>query len=186
MKKICLLLSSFIVFCSFSQQTEYVLNSDVWDLDRTTNTITPKNGKGFDLPKKEFIQTFDTNKINEHLLNSMNEFRMFYGSPPVLEDKELTTNSKIYSKKLSESFQHDINLPKNNSEMITKINFILLTKVDTTKYDINKIIADCYFDIFVASPSHMKLLLDPNMTHYGFGLYQDKMKFNICVRGMKK
>lgn len=184
MKSVCLFFFLIITFVLHSQV--YQMNSDIWLYDTSTKTFKPKNAESFGFLSKEVIQKIDTSKINSYLIESMNEFRKFYGSNEVKEDIELTKICKSYSKKLSQKLVHDPQIPSNQSEVITKINFILLSKIDTNLYDINKVIADCCFDIFVASESHMKLLLDNTMTHYGFGIYQDKTTFNICIRGTKK
>jgi uncharacterized protein YkwD len=133
---------------------------------------------------KELILEYkiDTNKINSYMLESLNKFRKDYGKSSVTEDNNLTKSSKLYAKSLSKEFKHDYDRTDKTSEVIAKLNFIMFTKVDLKKYDINKVIADCCFDIFIRSYGHMSILLDENAKYFGFGLYQTSNYFMICIR----
>jgi uncharacterized protein YkwD len=174
------------IFCLFSfnsfNQT-YEMYSDVWEyVSSDSKRITPKGGGSFSFPSQDLINKIDTNKINSYMLESLNEFRKDYGKSPVTEDKDLTKMSKSYAKCLSKDFKHDPNLPNNNSENIAELNFMLFTKIDLNKYDINKVIADCCFDIFIRSNGHMGMLLDDKAKKYGFGIYKSTHSLMICVR----
>ena len=48
--------------------------------------------------------------------------------------------------------------------------------------DLNKIIADSFFDDYVVSESHTKMLLNENHTYYGFGLVRTGTKLSTVVR----
>lgn len=157
--------------------------SDVWEyVSDDSKRIIPKGGGSFSFPSQELIDKIDTNKINSYLLESLNKFRKDYGKSPVNEDKDLTKSSKIYAKSLSKEFKHDHNRTDKTSEVIARLNFIMFTKIDLKNYDLNKVIADCCFDIFIRSDGHMSILLDENAKYYGFGLYQTSNYFMICIR----
>jgi len=55
--------------------------------------------------------------------------------------------------------------------------FSLVTEKDG---DINKVIADAYFDYYVSSERHTDMLLNENHIYYGFGLsMRDKSMFGV-------
>lgn len=182
--KFFFILFSFICYFNCCSQT-FDLYSDVWAFSKTTKRITPINGRNFSYPSSEMLSKIDTLKISSYLLISFNNFRSDYGKPSVTESKEMTKQSKSYAKKLSESFCHDVNLSENEDEVIATINFILISKIDYNSTDVNKVIADCIFDIFISSDSHMNMLLNSEHTTYGFGVYQNKSSFSICIRSTK-
>ena len=169
------------VFVSNSQT--YEMYSDVWEyVSKDSKRIVPKGGGSFSFPSEDMIKKIDTNKINSYMLESFNKFRNDYGKSPVTEDKDLTKKSKSYAKCLVNEFKHDPNLPNNNAENIAELNFILFTKIDLNKYDINKVIADCCFDIFIRSKGHMEMLLCETTNKYGFGIYKSTHSIMICLR----
>jgi uncharacterized protein YkwD len=131
------------------------------------------------------LSSIDTNKINSYLLKSFNDFRSDYGKPKVIEDNDLSSQSKSYAKKLSSNFTHDPNMPSNQDEVIATINYVLISKFDYKSSDINKLIADCCFDIFISSNGHMGMLLSDNYKLYGFGVYQNERSFSVCVRAYR-
>jgi len=150
MKKILITLLSLVSLVSYSQKIpciEYPLYSDIW---------THECGR----------------KVESYLLESLNEFRADYGKGPVKESKWLTKISEIYAKKLSNStFKHD-KLKKFGVDMMENIaGYMALTFSHLTVEDgdLNKIIADAYFDIYVSSKHHMEMLLCDN-EYFGFGL----------------
>jgi hypothetical protein len=183
MKILSILIFLFLSFFSYSQHNEYKMYSDVWDYDTSLHRITPKNSESFSSMKFKLNNIIDTNKIYGFLLESFNKFRKEYGSSAVQIDTFLQSQCKTYSKNLYNSFKHDTNLPKTQSEVIAKLNHILLSNVDTTKFDINKVIADCVFDIFSSSYGHMSILLDERTPYFGFGLNFSQSTILICVRG---
>ena len=156
--------------------------SDIWAYSKETKEITPKNGEKFSYPSSELLSKIDTSEIRNLLLKSFNEFRNDYNKPSVLEDSEMTILATIYAKNLSNNFCHDVNLPKDQSESISNINYALISKIDHTNQNVNKVIADCIFDIFICSDNHTLMLLNENDTKYGFGFYLNKYSFSVCIR----
>lgn len=185
MKNLISSVFTFLVIFVSNSQT-YEMYSDVWEyVSKDSKMIVPKGGGSFSFPSEEMIGKIDTNKINSYMLESFNNFRKSYGKSPVTEDKDLTKKSKSYAKCLVSDFKHDYNRTENSSEVIAELNFMLFTKIDLNKYDINKVIADCCFDIFIRSKDHMSILLDDESSKYGFGIYKSTHSIMICVRGMK-
>ena len=178
MKKILITLLSLVSLVSYSQKIpciEYPLYSDIWTHECGTNGIQkllPKDNKSFSLTNSYFVDNVDERKVESYLLESLNEFRADYGKGPVKESKWLTKISEIYAKKLSNStFKHD-KLKKFGVDMMENIaGYMALTFSHLTVEDgdLNKIIADAYFDIYVSSKHHMEMLLCDN-EYFGFGL----------------
>jgi uncharacterized protein YkwD len=183
MKNLFLSLSVFIFSFCFSQS--YSLYSDVWSFDKNTKNFSPKDGSNFSYPSSDLLSKIDTSKISDLLLESLNNFRKDYNKPPVTENSEMSKMATLYAKNLSNNFCHDVNLPKNQAEVIATINYILISKIDHNTSDVNKIIADCVFDIFVGSDNHTAMLLNDDYQIYGFGIYQNKFSFSICVRSTR-
>jgi uncharacterized protein YkwD len=159
----------------------------VWEFDfvDSTQKMKPIGVDYFKMPTQALISRIDTNKINSLLLQSFNKFRADYGKPPVFEDPIMTKQCKSYALKLHDNYEHDKSLTKNQSENIGSINYILLGNIDIEKQDINLIISECVFDLFVSSEGHMRLLLSDEFKNYGFGISQNKSGFKICIRGRK-
>jgi uncharacterized protein YkwD len=182
MKNLIVFVFSFFIFNSFSQT--YEMYSDVWEyVSKDSKMIVPKGGGSFSVPSDDMLKQIDTNKINSYMLESFNKFRKDYGKLPVKESRELTLSSKSYAKCLVNEFKHDYNRSdKSTSEVIATLSLIKLSNVDLSKYDINKVIADCCFDAFVGSYGHMSILLDNNAKEFGFGIYNTGKSIKICVR----
>lgn len=183
MKVLILTLSLFV--CSFNFCQSFSLYSDVWSFNKDTKSFTPKGGGNFSYPSPDLLSKIDTSKINDLLLESLNNFRKDYNKPPVTESLEMSKMATLYAKNLSNNFCHDVNLPKNQGEVIATINFAFISKIDHNTSDVNKIIADCVFDIFVASDNHTDMLLNDDYKIYGFGIYQNTFSFSICVRATR-
>lgn len=182
MKNLIVLIFCLFSFNSFNQT--YEMYSDVWERSKENkNTILPKGGGSFSIPSNDILNKIDTNKINSYMLESFNKFRKDYGKSLVKENKDLTLSSKSYARSLANEFKHDYNrTDKSNSEVIATLSFIKISNVDISKYDINKVIADCCFDIFINSYGHMSILLDDNFNEFGFGIYNTGKSLKICIR----
>lgn len=180
MKFLPVILFMIISFESFCQTFD--MYSNVWTYSKETKEIIPKNGGRFSFPSFELLSKIDTSEIRSLLLESFNKFRNDYNKPPVIEDSEMSTLATIYAKKLSNNFCHDVNLPKNQSESISNINYVLISKIDHVNENVNQVIAECFFDIFICSDNHTLMLLDEKQTKYGFGFHQNKISFSVCIR----
>lgn len=185
MKTILFIFFTFISIISFCQKSPYELYSDVWEFGKNGEnelTIKPK-GKDYFQPNILYIKgNLDTLKIQKYLISSFNEFRKNYGYSQTKEDKIMSNECVKYSKELSVKFKHDVNLPNDQSEANTILPFTLLG-FDTTKtMDFNKTVADCIFDLFVVSETHMSILLNEKDKYYGFGFFMKNNKIYICIR----
>ena len=122
----------------------------------------------------------DKKKVESYLLESLNEFRADYGKSPVKESEWLSRMSQVYSKKLIKSFKHDYNQPA--AENIAHYSVTLFSHITEEDGDINKIIADAYFDLYIASQGHTEMLLSDHQ-YFGFGItFGDTGEFWGVVR----
>ena len=121
--------------------------------------IIPGQGGSFPIITSDYVMdNIDLEKIKSYLLQSLNEFRSDYGKPPVKESKWLTKISESYAPKLFKDFNHDKKGLKNIrnkgisiSENICPYNLCMFSYVTEKNGDINKVIADTYFDYYVSS-----------------------------------
>jgi hypothetical protein len=189
MKNIFLTTILFVVTNVFPQKYDlnsHPLHSDVWRsvyVDSTTE-VRPKNFKSFGTDLSYLESKIDPIKIQSHLFESFNQFRKDYGVPMVEEDPELTSNSIEYSKLILHNFVHSKSKSKRFSEAICNIPMTMFSRISEKDGEINKIIADCCFDIFVGSPAHMAILLNetPNRK-FGFGITVTSRNISIVVQG---
>ena len=177
MKKILITLLATLSLMSYGQKIpclEYSLYSDIWVQECGDNGIQkllPKYDKGFSLNTDYIENNIDERKVESYLLESLNSFRADYGLGPVKESKWLTKISEVYVKKLSNSvFKHD-NIGRYKIQMRENIcgyNMLNFSRIDSEDGDLNKIIADSYFDAYVSSSGHMSMLLCDD-EYFGFG-----------------
>lgn len=189
MKKILITLLTLLTLTSYSQE-HYPMYSDIWSTGKCTDaagythTILPKDGGAFPLSGLNIQDYIDVKIIKSYLLQSLNEFRKDYGEGPVKESQYLNKISQNYCNKMSKMprIKHDdlnrygIQMSENISDMSTYM-FKHLNEDD----DLNKIVADSYFDIFVCSSGHMRILLSDN-EWFGFGLVQRGNFFSIVIK----
>jgi hypothetical protein len=169
-------------------QTSYPLYSDVWRFSSSNVfevgevSILPKKEDFFKLTSSYYIKNVDTNLVKKYLLTSFNEFRKDYGKPPVVENQKLTKSATEYSILMSDvpsdEWEHT-DITKNEfylsgnyvAEVMAGIDNMTLNNLDPSYGNLNKIIADCIFDIFIASQKHSDILLK-NTPNYevGFGV----------------
>jgi|688.fasta_scaffold102600_4 hypothetical protein len=192
MKNIFLIPIFFVVTNVFSQKYDlnsHPLKSDVWETKYidSVSDFKPKNYKGFSFDVSYVKSNIDPVKIQGYLHESLNRFRSDYNLNSVIEDTLLTKSSIEYSKQLLVKFKHDENAGKLFSEAIVTIPFIMFSRITEKDVDINKIIADCCFDIFVGSPSHMSVLLNENpKRQFGFGITVTDVNIGVVVRSVIK
>ena len=188
MKNLFLMPIFFVVMNVFSQKYNlkpHPLYSDVWETEYvdSVSDFKPKNYNGFSFDVSYVKSNINPAKIQGHLHESLNKFRSDYNLNSVVEDTLLTKSSIEYSKQLLVKFKHDENAGKLFSEAIVTIPFILFSRITEKDGDINKIIADCCFDIFVGSPSHMSVLLNENpKRQFGFGITIKDGNIGVVVR----
>ena len=188
MKNIFLIPILFVVTNVFSQKydlTSHPLHSDVWRsvYDDSTTEVRPKNFNAFSLDLTYLELKINPTKIQSYLFESFNKFRTDYGVPTADEDSTLTLKSIEYSKYILSNFVHSKSNSKRFEEAICTIPMTMFSRISEKDGDINKIIADCCFDIFVGSPAHMSILLneDPKRK-YGFGITVTNRNVSIVVQ----
>lgn len=198
-----LIFVSFLFLCNFlysQTKVRYPLYSDIWRYDYDKNQWFPKDGGSFTIyDSKKMFSKIDIDKINSMLLTSFNNFRKDYNKRPVNENSDLSKLCSEYANTLTtENFGHTPNIQEItendfigygfNGEVIASSSLYPYSMVDLDKQDINKIIADSFFDWFVGSPSHMRiLLLDEYSYEYGFGISIRKDgDIFICSRAIHK
>lgn len=161
------------------------LHSDIWRsvyIDSTTE-FRPKYFKSFGADLSYVDSTIDQSKIQSYLFESFNQFRMDYGVSLVEEDLELTSNSIEYSKVILRKLEHSKSKSKRFEEAICNIPMTMFSKISEENGDINKIIADCCFDIFVGSPAHMAILLNVESNRkFGFGISVTSRNVSIVIQ----
>ena len=188
MKKFLLSTFGFLLSSFLFSQNSYPLYSDVWKFsptnifDKNGYTVLPKDGEYFQLMSNYYINNVDTNLVKQYLLSSFNKFRNDYGRPPVIENKTLTKISSDYSLLMSylptdewvhsDLENHIFYLSGNYvAEVMSGIDNMMFNNLNKSYGDLNKIVADCIFDIFIISQKHSDILLR-NTTNYevGFGV----------------
>ena len=185
MKTLATILVILMTF-NVNSQSGYKLYSKVWlfDFNSKTAVVQPIDGSVYF--RYDFLDSvkskIDTNKIKAYLFESFNEFRNDYGKCSVVENRQLTSDCQKYSKVLVKKYGHD-NITK-GFECISTLSFTTLTLIKKSDGDFNKVVADCIFDIFVTSKSHMKLLLDDEYKEFGFGVTFENSFAHIVVRGI--
>ena len=177
MKKILITLLTLVSLMTYGQKIpclEYTLYSDIWSQECGDNEIQrklPKNHKGFSLDTEYIENNIDERKVESYLLESLNSFRADYAVGPVKESKWLTKISEVYVKTLANSaFGHD-NIGRYGIQMRENIcgySMLTFSRVTAKDGNLNKIIADSYFDSYVCSSGHMGMLLSDD-EYFGFG-----------------
>ena len=103
----------------------------------------------------------------------------------LLEDKKMSKQCESYSKTLINKTLKHSDSNKKYSECLGKINYSALSHLDTNNVDINKVIADCFFDLFVGCPAHMSILLNENISSVGFGFSEEGCGLVVCFRSKR-
>lgn len=194
MKTLVTILFAIITVVTYSQNElcKYKMFSKIWR-DSTelvngkkVNNVYPINSKCFSFNTSYVEQNINESEIEKYLLEAFNAFRKDYNAGPVTEVASITKGADEYSVKMSKTgVQHDVNLPYGQSECVVQIPFMMLSKITKEDGDINKIIADSYFDIFAGSEAHMNILLDKRTPKFGFGITIVNGMISIVVRGTR-
>jgi hypothetical protein len=195
MKKLLILLLSVSSTC-FSQVNyplkKFPIHSTIWDAevysqDPNLVFLSPKGETNFEY-NSGYLNTMDMSIVRSYLKTSFDNFRLSYGYKVRSENKSLSTLCTEDAKKLT------INKGKyeNNDPKATQVNnfipYFCFGNVDTKKMDINRVIADSFFDYCVGDDKLMSVLLDKTEKEYGFGIFYDKISngFIIVVKSKTK
>ena len=181
-------------FLSYSQH--YKLYSNVWALnceEGGEHMFIPKEGGdkygGFGFGPNPFL-TIDENKVYSYLLESLNEFRNDYGKGPIKGSKYLNDISQKYCKKMITLHNKTGDYPHDNlsqyglgdmAENVACPLWFWFRHLNSETQNVEKLVAESYFDFFVHSPSHMKMLLS-DAKWFGFGLIFDNDRMYIVIK----
>src|SRR6056300_101110 len=194
MKKI---ITTLLILLTLSVNAQYDLNShplysDVWRIEtieyfgQHINNLLPKDTtKSFSFKFEHIIPSIDLVKVESYLAQSYEEFRNDYGLYTPVEDKKMSKQCEDYSKTLINKKLKHSDFKKKYSECLGNINYSTLSHLDTNNVDINKVIADCFFDLFVGCPAHMSILLNENISSVGFGFSEESCGLVVCFRSKR-
>ncbi len=190
MKNLLIILTILISSVSYAGgvTSDYPLYSDIWSWDYTNDDprLKTNDGGNFGFGMDSIVESqIDEDKIRGYLFDACVKFRADYGiTTPITEDPEMSKRATEHVKD-GKGFRHSDSKGE-YSEVISTLLWFMFSKITPEDGDINKIIADCYFDIFVSSNSHMEILLEdvPNL-RFGFGLNQMGGSTAVCVQTKK-
>ena len=181
-------------FTSFSQVKyplfKYKMYSDVWvgkidDTNPNFVNLSPKQGKSFGYDES-YIQKIDMKKVQSYLEKSFNDFRSDYNLKPAKIDKNLTNLCIDDAKTFNQNKGIFKNNDKQAKQIWDKIPVFCFGNVNTKTMDINKVIADSFFDYFVGNDLGMDILLDKSNKKYGFGIYYNKKDYGFYLIAKNK
>lgn len=202
-----LLLTFFLFGFSFTDTPSFTLDthpmySKIWEKKydivksedgtyETTSVIVPKSGGKFKLLNERQLDSIrtliDFDFVRKHMIVYLNEFRSDYKVPSVVEDNLLSLSSNEYADYLMRTNQvvHSKHPSKRFEEALVFVPFGLFSRVTKEDGDINILILESCFDIFVGSPAHTSILLndDPNRT-FGAGLSVTDTGFYVVVQSI--
>ena len=186
MKNLILIFSLLIVFISNAQSkyslANYPMKSDIWmgKMYEGSVYIGPKDGTSFDY-NEDFLKKVDMKVVQSYLQQSFDEFRKSYGLSPVKLDVNLTKLCVVDAKNMNQFKPKFTNDDKSAKQFWDKIPVLCFSKVDTKKLDINKVIADSFFDYCVGMEDAMSILLDKTTKKYGLGMSYDKQDYGFYM-----
>jgi len=186
MKNLILIFSLLIVFISKAQSkyslANYPMKSDIWmgKMYEGSVYIGPKDGTSFDY-NEDFLKKVDMKVVQSYLQQSFDEFRNCYGLSPVKLDVNLTKLCVVDAKNMNQLKPKFTNDDKSAKQFWDKIPVLCFSKVDTKKLDINKVIADSFFDYCVGMEDAMSILLDKTTKKYGLGMSYDKQDYGFYI-----
>ena len=126
-----------------------------------------------------YLASFDETRAEFLMLQAINQLRYQHGLPLVVLDDDLSLVSRRHALDMAQRDYfghfspegaspddrvHRAGLPYEVTENIGIIR--------TSGRDVNRVV-DAVMESFLASPSHLANILDPNVTHVGVGFYQD-------------
>ncbi len=171
--------------------SKYKMYSEIWkaelyDYDNNSTVIGPKEGGVFTYDLI-YLNQVDIKKVQAHLEKSFNDFRKSYNLKPAKVDKTLMKECVDDAKNMNQKTGIFKNDNKYAKQFWDKIPLFCFGHVNTKKIDINKAIADSFFDYLVGDDEGMSLLLDNSNKNFGFGIsYNEKdYGFYVVVKSMK-
>lgn len=159
------------------------MKSDIWMAKMSedyTNTVYvgPKDGSSFDY-NESYLKQVDMKIVESYLQESFNQFRKSYGLSPVKLDVNLTKLCVVDAKNMNQFKPKFTNNDVSSKQFWDKIPVMLFSKVDLKKMNINKVIADSFFDYCVGTEEAMSILLDNSTKKYGVGVFYNKKDYGF-------
>lgn len=183
-----------ISLVSFSQVKyplfKYKMYSDIWTakvdyIDPKLVLIGSKKGGSFGWDES-YIKKIDMKKVQTYLEKSFNDFRNDYNIKSSKLDKNLTNLCIEDAKSFNQNKGIFKNYDKEAKQVWNKIPVFCFSNVDTKSMDINKVIADSFFDYFVGDDKGMDILLDKSNKKYGFGIHYNKEDYGFYLVAKNK
>jgi len=180
------LLISLVSFSQFKYPlSKYGMKSEIWmaesyDYNKNLTSIGPKDGGGFTYDES-YISKVDINKVQAHLEKSFNAFRKSYDLNPANVDKDLMKECIDDAKNMDQKNGIFKNNNKNTKQFWDKIPLLMFANVNIKKIDINKAIADSFFDYFVGDDEGMSMVLDDSNKKYGFGISYNQKDYGFYL-----
>ncbi len=195
MKKLLVLLL-FVSSTCFSQVKyslkKYPIHSSIWnaevyDKDPDVVFLSPKKETNFEY-SSVYLDKMDISIVRSYLKSSFDNFRLSYGYSVKSENKSLSTLCNQDAKNLTKNNGNYLNNDSKATQVNDFIPYFCFGNVDTKTMDINRVIADSFFDYCVGNDELMAVLLDNGNKEYGFGIsYDDKMNgFIIVIKSKTK
>jgi len=192
-----LFLISFLLSFTCFSQVKYTLkkypihsliwNAEVYNQDPDIVFLSPKNETNFEY-NSSYLKKMDISVVRSYLKSSFDDFRLTYGYKFKSENKSLSLLCNEDAKNLTKNK----GIYSNNDTKATQLNdfipYFCFGNVDTKKMDINRVIADSFFDYCVGNDEMMSVLLDNGNKEYGFGISYDETinGFIIVIKSKTK
>ena len=189
MKNIFLFIALFFVSFSNAQSkyslAKYPMKSDIWMAKMDEENVGsiyvgPKDGSSFDY-NEEYLKEVDMKIVESYLQESINQFRKSYGLSPVKLDDNLTKLCGVDAKNMNQFKPKFTNNDVSAKQFWDKIPVMMFSNVDLEKMDINKVIADSFFDYCVGMEDAMSIFLDNYTKKYGVGVFYNKEDYGFYV-----
>lgn len=198
MKKLFFLILTSVSFSFISQVnyplSKYPMHSKIWkmyyddsekDEDGLPLIVFAPKGKDYTFGDNcKDLKNVDQRKVQSYLISELNQFRKDYNKKNIKKNSSLTTKSISDAKKLTTVKDYKIKTEKGVRTVYDRIPVDFFSRVDTKKYNLEKIIAESVFDWFVANDTGMSLLLSEKRTEFGIGVYINETSgVTIVIRG---
>lgn len=124
------------------------------------------------------VKGVDIVSIRRGLLVAFNKFRGDYGLSPVVEMDSLSMRCEEWSCHLVKDYGH-YKITK-GAECIGQ--FSVYSFCEYLGGDLNRVISESVFDLFVRSAPHMEILLNDFYCNWGFGVSYVGCNFYVVIR----
>lgn len=146
-----------------------IWNAEVYNQDPNLVFLSPKGETNFEY-NSTYLKKMDMSIVRSYLKTSFDNFRLSYGYKVRPENKTLSVLCTEDAKKLTTNKGKYVNNDPKATQIDNFIPYFCFGNVDTKKMDINRVIADSFFDYCVGDDVLMDVLLDNGSKEYGFGI----------------